>query len=70
MSALVPDSSAVADVLRRHRVAGRLTPTEATLAHHGLQRLRIELWPYAVLGERSWVLAGSLSSHDAAYPLA
>ena len=57
----------VANVLRRHRTSGRLTPTEATLAHQDLQRLRIELWPYEVLGERSWALTGSLSSYDAAY---
>ena len=57
----------LANVLRRHRAAGRLSPTEAALAHQAARRLPIELWPYEVLGDRVWSLAGSLSAYDAAY---
>ena len=57
----------VANVLRRHRAADRLSPTEASLAHQAARRLPIELWPYEVLGDRVWSFAGSLSAYDAAY---
>jgi predicted nucleic acid-binding protein len=57
----------VANVLRRHRVAGRLSPTEAALAHQAARRLPIELWSYEVLADRVWTLTGSLSAYDAAY---
>ncbi len=57
----------VSNVLRRHRLAGRLSPTEAALAHQAMRRLPIELWPYEVLGDRAWGLTGSLSAYDAAY---
>jgi predicted nucleic acid-binding protein len=56
----------LANVLRRHRAAGRLSPTEAALAHQAGRRLPLELWPYEVLGDRVWSLVGSLSAYDAA----
>jgi predicted nucleic acid-binding protein len=57
----------VANVLRRHCLAGRLSPTEAALAHQAALRLPIELWAYEVLADRVWSLTGSLSAYDAAY---
>ena len=57
----------VANVLRRHHLARRLSPTEAALAHQAARRLSVELWPYEVLADRVWMLTGSLSAYDAAY---
>lgn len=57
----------VGNVLRRRRLAGLLSPAEATLAHEGGRRLPIELWPYEVLADRIWDLGGSLTAYDAAY---
>ena len=57
----------VANVLRRHRLAGRLSGAEAALAHQAMRRLPIELWPYEILGDRLWEIPGSLSAYDAAY---
>ncbi len=57
----------VSNVLRRHRLAGRLSPTESALAHQAMQRLPIELWPHEIIGDRAWELTGSLSAYDAAY---
>lgn len=57
----------VANVLRRQRLAGRLSVTEAALAHRDLGRLPIELWPYEVLRDRAWELTDSLTTYDAAY---
>lgn len=57
----------VANVLRRHRAADRLSPTEAALALQAARRLPVELWSSEVLGDRVWALTGSLSAYDAAY---
>ena len=57
----------VSNVLRRHRIAGRLSPTEAALAHQAMRRLPIELWPHEIIGDRTWDLTGSLTAYDAAY---
>lgn len=57
----------VSNVLRRHRIARRLSPTESALAHHAMRRLPIELWPYEIIGDRAWELTDSLSAYDAAY---
>lgn len=57
----------VANVLRRHRNAGRLSDAEARLALDGLRALSIELWPHAVTADRAWSLGVNLSVYDAAY---
>jgi predicted nucleic acid-binding protein len=57
----------VANVLRRRRSAGLLSPTEATLAHDDLLTLSIEMWPWETLAGRAWQLGDNLSSYDAAY---
>ena len=57
----------VANVLRRHRVAGRLENVEATLAHDALLALPLQLWPYDVLAERAWALRETITPYDAAY---
>ncbi|GAA1800956.1 type II toxin-antitoxin system VapC family toxin [Agromyces neolithicus] len=57
----------VANVLRRRRNSGLLSPAEAQLAHDELLRLPIELWPWEPPAQRSWQLGPNLSSYDAAY---
>lgn len=57
----------VANVLRRHRAAGIVDPSEAAAAHRLLVRLPVEYWPYEVLADRVWALTGALSAYDAAY---
>jgi predicted nucleic acid-binding protein len=57
----------VANVLRRRRNAGFLSPGEATLAHDDLMKLSIEMWPWETLASRAWQLGDNLSSYDAAY---
>jgi predicted nucleic acid-binding protein len=42
-----------ADILRRAALAGDITTDAASLAHGDLLDLRVELWPYAPLAERS-----------------
>lgn len=57
----------VANVLRRRRNAGLLSPAEAELAHVELLELPIDLWPWESLAPRAWELGSNLSSYDAAY---
>ena len=57
----------VANVLRRHRAAGRLSATEAALARRDAQRLPVELWPHEAVADRAWELGGALTAYDASY---
>ncbi len=57
----------VANVLRRRRNAGLLSPAEASLAFDGFGDLSIELWPWETVAARVWQLGENLSSYDAAY---
>ena len=57
----------VANVLRRHRAAGIVDPSEAAAAHRLMVRLPVEYWPYEVLADRVWALTGALTAYDAAY---
>jgi predicted nucleic acid-binding protein len=57
----------VANVLRRHALAGLLDETQATLAHADLCSLPLQLWPYAPLAERAWQLRHNVTIYDAAY---
>lgn len=44
-----------------------LDSTAATLAHHNLVTLPIDLYPYLAAGEQVWQLRHNLTAHDAAY---
>ncbi|MGY4644790.1 type II toxin-antitoxin system VapC family toxin [Cellulomonas sp. URHB0016] len=57
----------VTNVLRRHRAAGVLSGTEATLAFDAFVTLPAELWPFAAVQDDVWRLTGALSGYDAAY---
>jgi predicted nucleic acid-binding protein len=56
-----------ANILRRQELAGVLDPTAASLAHHDLIALPLQLCPYAPLAARAWELRRTLTIYDAAY---
>lgn len=56
-----------ANVIRRHELAGLISPDQARQAHADLVDLPIEQWPYEILASRAWALRANLSSHDAGY---
>lgn len=57
----------VANVLRRRRLAGHLTSTEALDAEISLARLPIELWPHEVVAARVRELGDVMTAYDASY---
>ncbi|MFS8480088.1 MAG: type II toxin-antitoxin system VapC family toxin [Micromonosporaceae bacterium] len=57
----------VANILRRHALAGILDASAATLAHADLVSLAVQLYPYAALADRVWALRHTLTAYDAAY---
>jgi predicted nucleic acid-binding protein len=57
----------VANVVRRHELAGLVSPDQAAQAHADLLDLAIEQWPYELLASRAWQLRGDLSIYDAGY---
>jgi predicted nucleic acid-binding protein len=57
----------VANVIRRHELAGIVSVDQAAQAHTDLRDLAIEHWPYELLAPRAWRLRRSLSIYDAAY---
>lgn len=57
----------VANVLRRHELAGVTTADTAAQAHADLLDLAIERWPYELLAGRAWELRHKLSSSDGSY---
>lgn len=57
----------VTNVLRRQRLAGRLSAAEAALAHDGAARLPVDLWPFEVVAARVIELGDVLTSYDASY---
>ncbi len=57
----------VANLLRRHELAGLIGGDQAAEAHADLLDLAIELWPYDLLAPRAWELRHNLSTHDASY---
>lgn len=57
----------VANILRRHEVAGRIGPDQSVQAHADLLALTIERWSYELLAGRAWQLRDNLSIYDAAY---
>lgn len=56
-----------ANVLRRQQLAGRLERTEATLAHHDLLAMPVQLWPYLAIADRAWELRDTLTTYHASY---
>jgi predicted nucleic acid-binding protein len=56
-----------ANILRRHELAGLISPDQAAQAHTDLLDLAIEHWPYDLLAIRAWQLRQNLSIYDASY---
>jgi predicted nucleic acid-binding protein len=56
-----------ANILRRMANAGDISADVAALAHSDLLSLRMELFPYAPLGERVWELRANVTTYDAWY---
>jgi predicted nucleic acid-binding protein len=57
----------VANIIRRHELAGLVSADQAAQAHADLLDLAIEQWPYELLASRAWELRRNLSIYDAAY---
>ncbi len=55
------------NVLRQLENKQKISRIEATLAHAGLLRLDVELFPFAPFAERVWELRPNLTSYDAWY---
>ena len=56
----------VANILRRHELAGLVSVDQAAQAHRDLLDLAIDLWPYEAVATRVWELRRNLSAYDAA----
>jgi predicted nucleic acid-binding protein len=56
-----------ANIVRRHELAGLISPDQAAQAHADLLDLAIERWPHEILAARAWQLRLNLSIHDASY---
>ena len=57
----------VCNVLRRLESSGQLSTADATLAYSDLQRLSLELFPFAPFAQRIWDLRNTVTSYDAWY---
>ncbi|WP_394764429.1 type II toxin-antitoxin system VapC family toxin [Phenylobacterium sp.] len=57
----------VAQVLRRHTLAGRMTAGRAGEALDIWQAFTLRRWPHAALLPRAWALRETLTAYDAAY---
>jgi predicted nucleic acid-binding protein len=57
----------VANILRRHELAGLIDATTAALAHRDLLDLAVEPWPYEPLAARVWQLRHNVTAYDGAY---
>lgn len=57
----------VANILRRAGLSGDVSPDTATLAHADLMALDVDLFPYAVVADRTWELRVNVSAYDACY---
>jgi predicted nucleic acid-binding protein len=57
----------VANIIRRHELAGIVSADQAAQAHADLLDLEVEQWPYGLLSGRAWELRQNLSSYDASY---
>ena len=56
-----------ANIVRRHELAGLISPDQAAQAHTDLLDLAIEHWPLELLAARAWQLRLNLSIYDASY---
>jgi predicted nucleic acid-binding protein len=56
-----------ANIIRRHELAGLISPDQAAQAHADLFDLAIEHWPHELLASRAWQLRKNLSVYDASY---
>ncbi len=57
----------VANILRRSALSGEISPETASLAHHDLLSLRLDLFPYSTCAERVWELRSNVTAYDAWY---
>ncbi len=57
----------VANILRRHALAGAISPDTAALAHADLLRMRVSLHAYAPFARRVWALRANVTAYDACY---
>lgn len=57
----------VANILRRAALRGDISADSASLAHADSLDLRIELFPYGLVAERTWELRANLTLYDASY---
>jgi len=57
----------VANIIRRHSLAGIVGADQAAQAHGDLLDLAIEHWSYEILAPRAWALRRNLSIYDASY---
>jgi predicted nucleic acid-binding protein len=57
----------VTSVIRRHDLAGLVSPAEAALAHADLLDLPVDLVAHALVAARTWELRHNLSAYDASY---
>jgi predicted nucleic acid-binding protein len=56
-----------ANILRRAALAGEISDDVASLAHHDLLGLRVELFPYEPFAARVWELRANITAYDAWY---
>lgn len=56
-----------ANILRRSASAGAITTDVASLAHHDLMSLPVELFPYGLCAYRVWELRSNVTAYDAWY---
>ncbi len=59
------DPNGTANIVRRHELAGLISPDQAAQAHADLLDLAIEHWPHEILAARAWELRLNLSIYDA-----
>lgn len=57
----------VANILRRAASADEISVDIASLAHHDLVTLRVELFPYSACSSRVWELRSNTTAYDAWY---
>lgn len=57
----------VANIVRRHELAGQSSADQSAQAHADLLDLALERWPYEVCSARAWELRRNLSIYDASY---
>ena len=59
--------SEVANIIRRHELAGQISADQAALAHADFLDLAIQEWPHELLAARAWELRANLTIYDAGY---